>query len=203
VAEDHGELFVVVQEAEDVESIETLAAFEKVKLDGEGKTGDFTAELLNELDCRFHGAAGGEKIIDEDDTLATLDGVEMDFKAIGAVLEIIGDTGDGRGQLARLANGNEAGVEPIGQRGAEDESAGLNAENEIDFALKIMRGQSVNELREAGLVFEQRGDVVKEDAGLGKIGDGADKGLKGLYVDGVRWVGHDASAAPEQMYGRD
>ncbi len=31
---------------------------------------------------------------------------------------------------------------------------------------------------EAGLVLEQRGDVVEEDAGLGEVGNGADERLE-------------------------
>jgi len=46
--------------------------------------------------------------------------------------------------------------------------------------------QRVDELREAGLVLEQGGDVVEEDAGLGEVGHGADELLQGLTVD---WFG--------------
>jgi hypothetical protein len=45
-------------------------------------------------------------------------------------------------------------------------------------------------LGEAGLVFEDGGDVVEEDAGLGEVGDGADERLEGLHIDGSGIFGH-------------
>jgi hypothetical protein len=47
----------------------------------------------------------------------------------------------------------------------------------------VVLGQRVDELREAGLVLQQRGDVVEEDAGLGKVWHGADELLQWLTVD--------------------
>jgi hypothetical protein len=124
-----------VKQAEDVVLLEAVAAFEEVELDGEGEAGDLAAELLDELDGGFHGAAGGEQVVDEDDALAGLDGVEVNLERVGAVFEIVGDAGDWRGELARLAHGDEAGIEAVGQSGAEDESARLNAEDEIDLVV--------------------------------------------------------------------
>ena len=72
-------LFVVVEEAEDVVVLEAVAAFEEVELDREAEAGDFSAELLDELDGRFHGAAGGEQVVDEHHALAGLDGVGVDL----------------------------------------------------------------------------------------------------------------------------
>ena len=48
--------------------------------------------------------------------------------------------------------------------------------------LDVVRGQRVDQLGEAGLVLEQRGDVVKENSGLGKIGHGAHQRLQGLHI---------------------
>ena len=58
----------------------------------------------------------------------------MDLQRVGAVFELVGDPGDGRGQLARLADRDEPGVETVGESGSEDEAAGLDAEDEVDFA---------------------------------------------------------------------
>ena len=177
-------LLVVVEEAENVVIGEAGAALEEVELDGEGEADDFSAQLLDELDGGFHGAAGGEQVVDEDDALAGLDGVEMDFEGVGAVFEIIGDAGDGGGKLFGLADGDEAGIKAVSERGSKDEAAGFNAEDEIDLLLEVVGGEGVNELGEAGLVLEDGGDVVEEDAGLGKIRDGADEGLDVINVQG-------------------
>jgi hypothetical protein len=126
-------LLVVVEQAEDVVLGEFGAAFEEVELDGEGEAGDLSAELLDELDGGLHGAAGGEQVVDQDDALAGLDGVEVDLQRIRAVLQVVADAGNGRGQLLGLAHGDEAGVEAVGQRGAEDEAARLDAQDQVDF----------------------------------------------------------------------
>ena len=166
-------LFVVVEEAEDVVLFEAVAAFEEVEFDGESQAGDISAELLDELDGGFHGAAGGEQVVDEDDALAGLDGVEVNLEYVGAVFEIVCDARDGRGEFSGLSDGNKTCIETVGEGGAEDEAARFNAEDEIDLVLDVMCGEHVNELGEAGLVFEDRGDVVEEDAGLGEVRDGA------------------------------
>ena len=101
----------------------------------------------------------------------------MDFEGVGAVLEVVVDAGDGGGELFGLADGDEAGVEAVGEGGAEDEAAGLDAEDEVDFAADVVGGEGVDELGEAGLVAEEGGDVVEEDAGFGEVGDGADEAL--------------------------
>ena len=95
-------LLVVMQEAEYVVLGKFGAAFEEVEFDGYGEADDFAAELLDELDGRVHGAAGGEQVVDDDDALAVLDGVEMDFERVGAVLEVVVDAGDLRGELFRF-----------------------------------------------------------------------------------------------------
>jgi len=183
-------LFVVVEQAEDVVLLEAVAAFEEVEFDGEGEAGDFSAELLDELDGGLHGAAGGEQVVDEDDALAALDGVEVNFEDVGAVFEIVSDAGDGRGKLAGLAHGDKAGVEAIGEGGAEDEAARLNAEDQIDLVFDVVRGEHVNELCEAGLVFEDGGNVVKKYPWLGKIGDGAHERFEGFHIHGFDFFGH-------------
>ena len=178
-----------MEQAEDVVFLEAVAAFEKVEFHGEGKAGDLSAELLDEFHGRFHGAAGGEEVVDEHDSLAGLDGVLVDFQRVGTVLQVVSHAGDGRRELAGLADRDEAGVEPVGESGAKDEAASLDAEDEVDLLFDVVSSESVNEFGEAGLVFEQRGDVVEEDARLGKIGYGAHKGFELFDVDRLRF-GH-------------
>ena len=56
----------------------------------------------------------------------------MDLEAVLAVLELI-LLGDRRvGELARLANGHEAGAHLHGQGGAEDEAPGLGRRDDVD-----------------------------------------------------------------------
>ena len=69
-----------MEQAEDVVLGEFGAAFQEVQLDGEAQAGDLAAELADELHGGLHGAAGGEQVVDDDDALAGLDGVEMDLE---------------------------------------------------------------------------------------------------------------------------
>src|SRR6185437_5272504 len=87
---DIAELFVVVQEAEDVVLLKLFAALEEVEFDGEAQACDLAAELADQLDGGLHRAAGGEQVIDDDDALAGLNGVEMDLERVAAVLEVVG-----------------------------------------------------------------------------------------------------------------
>ena len=119
-------------------------------------------------------------------------------RAVGAVLEVVADARGFGGQLLGLAHGDEAGVQAVGERGAEDEAAGLDAEDEVDVLADVVRGQRVDELREAGLVLQQRGDVVEEDAGLGEVGHGADEFLERLAINRNR---HDLYHAPSISNG--
>src|SRR6201999_1624879 len=115
-------LLVVVKEGEDVVLREAGAAFEEVELDGDGDAGDDAAEALDELDRGLHGAAAGEQVVDVDDALAGLDGALVNLWRVAAVLEVVLDGFSGRGEFAGLADGNEAGVEAVGERGGEDEA---------------------------------------------------------------------------------
>jgi hypothetical protein len=55
-------------------------------------------------------AAGGEQVVDDQDSLARPDGVLVDLERVGAVLERVLDRyGFGR-QLAELSDGDQSGV---------------------------------------------------------------------------------------------
>jgi len=179
-----------MEEAEDVVILEAIATFEEIEFHGEREAGNFSAELLHEFYGCFHGAAGGEEVVDEDDALAGLNCVIVNLEGVGAIFEVVGDTGDGSGELARLAHGDESGVEAVGEGGAEDESAGLDAEDQVDLLFDVVRSEGVNELGEAGLVFQKRGDVVEEDAGLGEVRYGAHEGFELFYIDRLGF-GHE------------
>ena len=68
-------LFVVLQQRKHVDAGELRPAVEERELDGEGCAGYLAAELLDQLDGRCGGAAGGEQIVAEQDSLAGLDRV--------------------------------------------------------------------------------------------------------------------------------
>ena len=181
---DRSALFVVMQQAEDVVLTKALAAFQEVELDGKTQPGDHAAQLLHQLHRALHRAAGGEQIVHQHHTLSGRDGVGVDLERVRAVLEVVGNAHHRRGQFSGLSDWNKAGVETIGQRGAEDESARLDAQHQVDFARNVVRGQRIDQLGESRLILEQRGDVVKKNPRLGKVRHGANEFLQILDVDG-------------------
>src|SRR5262249_26817030 len=82
-------LFVVLNQRKNIRVGQFTAAVQKSEFDGEGGAFDLSAEFFNQF-CRGEGrAAGGKKIVANQNTLAGLDGVFMHFERIGAVFERI------------------------------------------------------------------------------------------------------------------
>ena len=83
---------------------------------------DLALQPLDQLDRALDRAAGRQQVVDDEDLLAGLDRVAVDLEGVRPVLEGVLD-GDRLGrQLAQLADRDEAGVELVGHRGAEDEA---------------------------------------------------------------------------------
>src|SRR5260370_32075811 len=115
-------LFVVLDQGEDVEAAQLLAAVEESELDGEGGAFDCTPELLDEFGGGGGGATGGEQVIANDHALAGLDGVFVDFERVCAVFQGIGHARGFGGELFGLSNGDETGIEAVGQSGSKNET---------------------------------------------------------------------------------
>src|SRR5215831_16300777 len=175
-------LLVIVQQRKHFRIGKLLAAVEEVEFDHEAHAGDLGAQRPGQLGAGIGGAAGGQQVVDNDHFLAGLDGVFVYLQGIQAVLELVAPFDGLGGRLARLAEGDEAGVEAVGQRRSEDEAAGLDGQHGIDLGVEVVLGERVNECGEADFVLEQGGDVVKQDAFLGKIRDFADQLLEVITI---------------------
>src|SRR5260370_14295101 len=118
-------LFVVLDQGEDVEAAQLLAAVEESELDGEGGAFDCTPELLDEFGGGGGGATGGEQVIANDHALAGLDGVFVDFERVCAVFQGIGHARGFGGELFWLSNRDETGIEAVGPSGGKNGPARL------------------------------------------------------------------------------
>src|SRR6185503_854453 len=147
------------------------ASVQRDQLDEEGEGVHFPTEAGHQLGGRARGAARGQQVVDDQHPLPLLHRIVVNLERIGAVLEGIGRGDALRRQLARLAHGREPRADAIGDGGAEDEPAALDADDEIDPLVPEREREAVDGGAEAGRVLHQRGDVVEEDAGLGEIGD--------------------------------
>ncbi len=101
----------------------------------------------------------------------------MDGDAVLTVLQRI-ILRDGRaGQLAVLADQEDARVQRHGERGGKQEAARLDPGDQIDGASR--RGDHpLHGARDAGRVEQQGCDVAELDAGLGEVRDRADQGFQ-------------------------
>ena len=144
----------------DIMADQLVAALEKIEFDDEGQSGDGSAHPPDELGDGDSGSSGCEHVVDDQDALAGRDGVLVDFEGVSAVFEGIFDALDGGGELLWLADRHEPGADGVGDRGGEEESASLDAEDLIDTGSGVAGLQGVEDASEAGGVLEEGGDVV-------------------------------------------
>src|SRR4029450_9380929 len=105
-----------------------------LELDQGGDADDLAAEAFHQAGRGPGGAAGGEHVVDDQDPLAGHDGVGVQLQGGGAVLQRVLLGLDLVGQLAGLADGDEAGAEVVGDRRGQDEPAGLDGDHLVDVA---------------------------------------------------------------------
>src|SRR5882724_2869205 len=138
-------LFVVLNQRKNVDAGEFFAAVEEGELDGQGCAFDDAAELLDEFYSGGGGASSGEQIVADNDALAGLHGVFMNFERVRAVLERVGNAGGLGGKLLWLANGNEACAEPVGQGGGENEAARLDSRDDVNRVTFVVLAETVDQ----------------------------------------------------------
>ena len=92
---------------------------------------DDAAQLLDEPGDRFHGAAGGEHVVVDQDARAVPIRVGVQLERVLAVLEAVGRADRLGRQLPGPPGRDEAAADLARDRRAEDEPARLGAENEV------------------------------------------------------------------------
>src|ERR1051325_7520786 len=100
---------------------------EELQLDEDADADQRRLEAAHEVGGGAGGAAGREHVVDDDDAVAAAECIVMDLQRVGAVLQDVLVAAAGPGELARLADGDEAGAEEAGDAAAEDETARLEA----------------------------------------------------------------------------
>src|SRR5437899_8432720 len=95
----------------------------------------------------------------------------MNLKGIGSVLQFIAGLMGFVGQFTRLANDAKSGAEFVGQRRANNETAGFDTQDRIDLLGAITIGQHVNRSSEQVPVAQKRSNIFENYAGLGEIGN--------------------------------
>src|SRR6202171_6257261 len=157
-----------------------LSSAQGLELDQDLDADDIAAEFANQPDRGGRRAARRQYIIDDQHLLAGFDCIRMHLELGGAVLELVGVTDRLPRQLSGLAEGDEAGVYLDSDRGAGDESAGLDGGDQVGLDLDPLLRHQIDDLAKELLAGEQWRDVAKDDAGLREVGNVADVLLQRL-----------------------
>src|SRR6266700_252830 len=156
--------------AYDFDAGQALSPAQLRQLDQDLHADDLPAELAHELDGGGRGAASRKNIIHDQDLVARLDRVLVDVRLIGPVLELVRMAEHMPGQLARLADRDEARVEADRDGRAGDETPSLDGRDERRALVLPVDRHQVDDLAKRLAVREQRRDVAKGDPRMRKIG---------------------------------
>src|SRR5258706_6105804 len=157
-----------------LDAVELLTALQEVQFNQKARPDDVGAAVLEQLAGRGGGTAGRQDVVDQEDLLAMVNGVVVDLEGVGAVFEDVFVALLRPGELARLADGNEACAEALGDATAEDEAARFDGCHGRDALAQERLGQRAEGVVERFGVAEERRDVAKEDAGFWEVGNVAD-----------------------------
>jgi MFS family permease len=155
-----------------------LAAGESVKLEHNAEPGDAVARPLGEARRRGESASRGQHIVENQHARARGQMPRLELQLGRAVLQLVTLGQDLAGQLAGLADDDEACVRGVRGGCGENEAARLHAGDRVKTALETGE-QFVRDRTERRGIREHRGKVTKEDAGFGKIGDAGKQSFDG------------------------
>src|SRR5712692_9468387 len=102
----------------------------------------------------------------------------MDFEGVRAVFEGVRDAGGFGGELLRLSNGDETRIEAIRKSGSKNEAARFDTRYDVNGVALIVVAEAINQRVKTLLVFQQGGQVVKENSRLRVIRHFADQLLQ-------------------------
>lgn len=126
---------------------------QECKLDYEPKASDLAVQKLDKLrDCASR-SAGRKNVINNEDLLAGLDGVRMDLKLIGSVLQIVLDACYQGREFLRLPNRDKSGSECVCHSGREKVAACLDTNDDIDGVCEVVLLKGINGLAKTVLIF--------------------------------------------------
>ena len=135
-----------MHQAEDVEAGEFVLAAEEIEFDHEGATGDGGLQPFDEIHTGEHGAAGGQQIVHNQDSIGRAESIDVHVKCVGAVFEVVRKRLRFIRQLAGLSDGHERGIQRECERCGEDKPASLGSDDGGDAAISKVFGEEVGHL---------------------------------------------------------
>ena len=104
-------------------SLQLLTAAKIRQVDNESAGNHRSARDADQPERRFGRAASGNQVVDEQDALAALNCVTVDFQSVCAIFELVIVTEVFGRQLPLLADWYKANVELVSERGTDDKTA--------------------------------------------------------------------------------
>ena len=101
------------------------------------------ARLLDQCDLGLGSPSGSQQVVVDQHPLAGLDRVDVHLEDVGAVLQFVLAAATLQGSFPGLRAAAKPTPRAISQRGPQDETTGLGAENDIDILLPGIVGQAV------------------------------------------------------------
>src|SRR5262249_16268613 len=126
----------------------------------------FSARTFEQFDRGEAGAAGGDQIVDQQNVVALVHRVGVNFHAIHSVFERIVLAQHLPGQLAFLAYRNESDRQLVRNSTTEYEPARLDTGHLVDTHAGVRLYEFVDRPAERARMAEQCCDVAEDDPGL-------------------------------------
>src|SRR5262245_41241126 len=159
----------VLYQTEYLMRLQPLSPLEKRQFHKKRTSRHLSSGLLDQFAPGFHGAAGGEQVIDEQDAMPLRHAVDVNLQHGAAVLKIVLQGMRAIGQLSRFSQGHKWLVHAQGQRCSEEEATGFRGSDCLNVVALIPGSQPINGFLKRARLGEQRRNILEENARFGKI----------------------------------
>ena len=149
--------------------VQPVAPVQEIQLDNKGGGDHVGADGAQQFYGGGRCAAGGQQVVHQHHFLIPVQRVFLNFDRVGAVFELIGVRDGLARQLVFLAEHGESDSQPQGKRRGNQETTGFDTDQPLRFVGADFICQPVDGRRPGFRMLQQRRDVVKKNARLGKI----------------------------------
>ena len=180
----HVELFAFVNDgAIEIEiGGQALATIEIDKLDDAIEIDLGDAQFADKVVGCLHRAAGGQKVIVNEDNIIGRQSILVNLDGVNAILFLIALLHSASRQLAGLAHEDETGIQFLCKDRRHGVAAAFDAEHLGDAFVLVVIRKAVGEFLKAGGILIDGGDVAEQNARLREVGDGAHMRFDQFYV---------------------
>ena len=153
---------------------ELLAALEKQQFDQKRTANHLAARSLDELAGGAHRAASSQEIVHEQNVRARADAVGVDLQLRAAVFQVVFQRVRAVRQLSGLPQRHERTFQLQGEGRREQETTCFSRCDRIHGPVLVVFRHPINGFLKRPWLGQERGNILKENPLLGKIGNVAD-----------------------------